>query len=303
MATSRESAFALGQLFRVKPVVSWGVSACLLGAALAFAQSGTDLNYVDGILGVIAVLLAQGFVSHGLNDAYDWITGTDRESIGKGTGGSRVIPQGKMSVAETLGTALAALAGVLAIGIYLYFQHGTPILVLFFIAVWAPVSYSVPPLKLGYRPFNELVVILPALVGVVVGVELVLTGSWSMAAIAIGWLHAMFCISWFVVSRVPDYVPDKRVGKATTVVFVGRMKAELLSASYLALGLAAAPVLAVSVSYVFLLTPLAWAAMTYGLVVLDPFDEENASFVRLQNMHVTSVHAVVVAIGLVITGV
>ena len=294
---------ALIQLLRIGPVMSWGVSALALGVGVAVARSGTSLSYTNGFLALALVVLAQGFVSHGLNDAYDWLTGTDKESIGKGTGGSRVIPQGKLSVIGTIGVALIALAGVIAIGGYFHQQYGRPILVLLGVAVWSPVAYSVPPLKLGYRPFNELVVVLPALAGVVVGTDLVLVGSLSPVAAATGVLHALFCISWFIVSRVPDYRPDKRVGKVTSVVYIGRENAGLLAAGYLALGLAVAAALAVTVSPVYLLAGGGWAWLMLGLSRLDTYDAENASEVRRRNMHSTTAHGILLAALLAVAGV
>lgn len=292
----------LAQLLRIKPVASWGVSAFLLGVAVAYARAGPDLSLVDGALALVLVVLAQGFVSHGLNDAVDWITGTDKESVGKGTGGSRVIPEGKMTVYETYATALVALVGVIGISAYFFSKFGMPMLALAGIAIWAPVSYSIAPLKLGYRPFNEIVVVLPAIAGVVVGTDLVLSGSWSGVAVLTGWVHALFCIGWFIVSRVPDYEPDKRVGKITSVVWVGRENTKLLSASYLALALAAVPYLFATVSWAFVVTPIAWAFLMLGVSRLDPYDPEQASAVRLKMMHTTTIHAIVLSVMLAFAG-
>lgn len=303
MPTVAQQVRGLAQLFRVKPVLSWGVSAFVLGAAVAFARAGPAIDLMNGGLALLMVALLQGVASHGLNDAVDWLTGTDKESIGKGTGGSRVIPEGKMTVVGTIAAGVAGLLGGAAIGIHFIFEFGIPMLVLFAVALWAPVSYSVPPLKLGYRPFNEIVVVLPALVGVVVGTDMVLAGSWSFLAIGVGFVHAMFCISWFVVSRVPDYVPDKRVGKRTSVVFVGRDNAKLLSAGYLALGLAAAPVLAATMTPAFAVSVGAWVVLMVLLSELDAYDEAVASGVRLRMMHTTTIHALVLAAFLPVWGV
>lgn len=303
MPTVAQQVRGLAQLFRVKPVLSWGVSAFILGAAVAVHGVGWNINYVHGALAITLVLLSQGVVSHGLNDAYDWLTGTDKESIGKGTGGSRVIPEGKMTVAGTIVAAVAGLVGVIAIGAYFVLQYGLPMLALIGVAVWSPVAYSVPPLKLGYRPFNELLVVLPALVGVVVGTDMVLSGGWSWLAIGVGWVHALFCISWFVVSRVPDYEPDRRVGKITSVVYVGRDNAALLSAGYLALALAAVPLLLYVYSPIFAVSALAYGWLMLGCAKLDPYDATNASWVRLRNMHTTTAHALVLGAGLLVTGV
>lgn len=303
MSTATGRIGALAQLFRFKPVASWGISAFILGAGIAYARVGADVSFADGLLALVLVALAQGYVSHGLNDAYDWWTGTDKESIGKGTGGSRVIPEGKMSFAGTILTALVALAGVLAIGAYFVSKFGAPMVVLIAIAVWAPVAYSVPPLKLGYRPFNELVIVVPAVTGVVVGADMVLAGSWSLVAVVAGFVHAMYCTSWFIVSRLPDYEPDKKVGKVTTVVYLGRKESPVIALAYLWLPLTIIPILVVSVSPVFVVSAVAWAWLTVGLLKLDPTDPEDASRVRLRNMHGTTAHAVLLAIVLGVFGV
>jgi 1,4-dihydroxy-2-naphthoate octaprenyltransferase len=165
------------------------------------------------------------------------------------------------------------------------------------------VSYSTPPLKLGYRPFNELFVVLPALVGVVVGTDLVMTGSWSWLAIAVGWVHAMFCISWFIVSRVPDYEPDKAVDKITSVVYLGRDNAAMLSAVYATLALVALPFIAeVSVLPIAATIP-AWVVLLNGLRKLDAYDPDQASGIRLANMRVTTYHALSLAGLLAVSGV
>jgi 1,4-dihydroxy-2-naphthoate octaprenyltransferase len=303
MPTVAQQVRALTQLFRVKPVLSWGVSSLLLGGAVATARVGLgELNLVNGGLAVVLVLVAQGVVSHGINDAYDWLTGTDKASIGKGTGGSRVIPQGKMTVEGTLVASLAGIFVIVLISAHFLSEYGAPMIVLGAIAIWSPVAYSTPPLKLGYRPFNELVVVLPALVGVVIGADMVLAGSISPFAAAVGTVHALFCISWFVVSRVPDYEPDRRVGKITSVVYVGRDNAALLSSGYLALGLAAAVVVAAFNPFVLPITVASWAVMMVGLSQLDAYDPENASEVRLRNMHTTTAHAVGLAIIIAVVG-
>lgn len=303
MPTVKQQLRAVPQLLRLKPVMSWGLSALLLGAAVSYSRVGMDIDVFHGILAVFTVLLAQGVVSHGLNDAYDWITGTDMMSIGKGTGGSRVIPEGKMTVKGTIAVAVAGMVCLGSIGIYFASIYGVPMVVLFAIAIWSSVSYSAPPLKLGYRPFNELVVVLPALVGVVVGTELVLTGDWTVIGVGVGFMHAMFCISWFIVSRIPDYEPDKSVGKVTSVVFVGRRAAPMLAVLYLVAGFAAMVILASEVSFIFGAALLPWAYMVTNIQSLNPYDEEMASVVRLENMHATSANAVLISTLMVAVGV
>lgn len=304
MASVAAQLRGVGQLFRVKPVLSWGASAFVLGVAVAVYGPGLGPNAaLHGLLAFGLVALAQGFASHGFNDAYDWVTGTDKESIGKGTGGSRVIPEGKMDVLDTVIVALVALVGVLAIGSYFVMQYGTPMVVLLALAVYAPTAYSLPPLKLGYRPFAELTVVLPALTGVVAGTVLVLSGTIPLLAIAVGVIHALFCISWFIVSRIPDYEPDKHAGKRTTVVAYGLEAAKGFAFRYALAGGFASAIAAWYVSPAFLLGVGASVMHAARVSDLNPRDPAMASHVRLRNMHTTTVHAILLSLGLVALGV
>jgi 1,4-dihydroxy-2-naphthoate octaprenyltransferase len=285
----------LAQLFRLDPVLSWGGSAFALGVTLAVFLGGPIHAPVDVLLAGVTVALAQGITAHALNDAYDWYTGTDKESIGKGTGGSRVIPEEKLSLPEVVVIGIVSLLAVLSLAVYFALEYGGVMYLLVALAVLAPVAYSVPPLKLGYRPFNEVVVVIPALTAVVVGAELVASGSFSWQAIPVGITHASFCTSWFVVSRIPDYEPDRRVGKVTSVVYVGRDNAKLLSAVYVAFGMASAVWLTVELSYLFapwlLLAGLLWLALSQ----LDPYSELAASTTRLGMMTSTTLFALAVS--------
>ncbi|PSP67652.1 hypothetical protein BRC85_05960 [Halobacteriales archaeon QS_1_69_70] len=293
----------LWQLFRIKPTVSWGFSSFALGVGVAVARAGTDVNLLDGLLMFTLVGLSLGIASTGLNDAYDWITGTDKMSIAKGTGGSRVIPEGKMSLKQVILTAVFSLVAMLAIGAHLVLQQGRPMLLVVAVGILAPVAYSVPPLKMGYRPFNELVVGVPALICVVVGADVALTGDWSWLAVGLGFVHAMFGISWFIVSRVPDYEPDKQAGKITSVVYLGRDNASLLSGIYASIAITPVPFLAVEFTPAIVVSVVAWFALVLGVFKLEPYNPEHASRLRLRNMHITTAHGFGMSILLPLMGV
>lgn len=288
----------LYQLSRPDPTASWAVGAFALGAALAYSRVGGDLLWRDGLLALVAVVTAISFGAHGVNDAYDWLTGTDRESIGEGTGGSRVIPEGTFSVVETAAVGGAGLVVTLLVGLHFYGAYGWPVLLLTALGVGAPLAYSLPPLKLAYRPFAELVVVVPALTGVTVGAELVLSGSATWDALLVGLVHSAFSISWYVVSRLPDVEPDRGAGKTTSVVLLGRERAPHLSAVYLLSGLALAGAGLVAVGWPLAVTPAFGAIMLVGLARLDPFDPEGASAMRYRQMRASTAHAAVLALAI-----
>lgn len=284
------------QLSRPDPAASWAGGAFIIGAALAYFHVGTELMWRDGLVAFVGVVFAISFGAHGINDTYDWLTGTDKESIGKGTGGSRVIPQGKFSVVETALVGIIALAVTLTIGVYFYFKYDWRILVLTAVAIAAPLTYSLPPFKFAYRPFPELVVVVPALTGVTIGSELVLSGMITWTAVLAGLVHSAFSISWYMVSRLPDYEPDKRVGKTTTVVYLGRDKAPLISTVYLLSGVGLALIGLVEFGWPFAVTPAFGVFMILGLFRLDPYDPEQASAIRYRQMRSTTMHAAVLAL-------
>lgn len=292
----------LYQLSRPDPTVSWAGGAFALGAAVAYGRVGDAILWRNGLLALVGVISAISLGAHGINDAYDWVTGTDRLSPGEGTGGSRVIPDGLFSVRETALVGGLGLAVTATVGLFLYRTYGWPVLALAGLGVAAPVAYSLPPLKLAYRPFPELLVVVPALSGVTVGAELVLAGSLTRTAVLAGLVHAGFSISWYVVSRLPDVAADREAGKVTTVVLLGRSRAPGLSAVYLLSAVALSAVGVGTVGWPFLLTPVFAAVMLAGLVRLDPFDPGDASAMRYRQMRTSTAHAAALALALSVGG-
>lgn len=293
---------ALYQLSRPDPVAAWVGGAFILGAASAWHNTGGDIFVTEGIIAFAGVVIALAFGAHGLNDAYDWITGTDKESIGKGTGGTRVIPQGKLSVVQAVIISVIALFITAIVGAYFYLKYGWPILVLTALAVGAPVAYSVPPFKLAYRPFPELIIVLPSLTGVTLGAELVLSGEVTTLALIAGFIQAMLNISWYMVSRVPDYKPDKDIGKTTTIVYLGRDKAPLIGTAYLSAAMAAVPVGVLMYSPAFIVTAVFGLWSLKGFFDLDPYDPEQASRIRIRQVRKAWLHAAALSLAIVAVG-
>lgn len=286
----------LYQLSRPDPAASWAGGAFVIGSALAYYRVGTAVQWQHGLLAFAGVVSAISFGAHGINDAYDWLTGTDKESIGKGTGGSRVIPQGKLSVAETALVGVGGLAITAAVFVVLFLEYGWPVLVLGTIGIGAPMAYSLPPFAFAYRPFAELIVVVPTLIGVTIGSQLVLSGTVTRTGVLAGGVHAAFSISWFVISRVPDYEPDRRVGKTTTVVYLGREAAPAVATAYLLCGVGLSIVGLGTFGWPFAVTPAFGAFLLVGISRLDPADPEQASAIRYRQMRSTTAHAVVLAL-------
>lgn len=116
---------------------------------------------------------------------------------------------------------MLSLAITLGVAGRLYIELGWLIFVFYGIGIYASIAYSLPPLKLGWKPFSEWTVVFPVLTALVVGTNFVATGKLSFLAFFVGTVFALFNILWFLTSRLMDYEPDKNAGKITTAVYLG----------------------------------------------------------------------------------
>jgi hypothetical protein len=76
------------KLFRPIPVLSFTGNLMFINIAFAYNYRGIQWNLLPLVAGGV---LINGFLSHSLNDIYDWESGTDRLSKGILSGGSKVI--------------------------------------------------------------------------------------------------------------------------------------------------------------------------------------------------------------------
>jgi hypothetical protein len=126
----------------------------LLGQALAFAALGRfslGWMYLTGLFGVLVQLVIV-FV----NDFADRETDKLNTTFSRFSGGSRVLPEGKLAPATLRSAALVALAALMAMsgGLAVAGRPWAPVLALAAaLLVWA---YNHPPLRLAYRGHGEL---------------------------------------------------------------------------------------------------------------------------------------------------
>ncbi|MGE5623848.1 MAG: prenyltransferase [Methanocella sp.] len=210
----------LWALVRWLPVLSWlgGSVAIGTGAALGWSRlsaSGTAAGHprlpalLDLLLIVLAGVLLQGLLAHSLNDREDWRTGTDAASPGLLSGGTRVIPRGQLSSTHLTRTALAAALAALAIAIRFSLRVGPGALLLWLIAAWAGAAYSLPPLRLAYRPLaGEWLCAYPAAAAGAVGTCFLLTGTLPPAVFLAGAIHGLFCLAWLMLHHLADIPGD-----------------------------------------------------------------------------------------------
>lgn len=209
----------LYKLFRFKPVIAWAFCGILLGLSVAINEYGFGLNWVYIYIAILPIVILQAFIAHAVNDISD--EEVDKITDLKATNRYKVLVSGIISRDNLILLSSFFIALTTATSVILYTKFGIPILVFYAVGLYAALCYSLPPLKLGWRPYSEWTIVLPVLVTLVVAVNYIATGFFSYLAVTIGILFALYNIIWFLVSRMMDYEPDKIAGKITTFVKLG----------------------------------------------------------------------------------
>jgi len=205
----------------VRPLAQLNIALPLLfGQALAFAALGrfsVGWMYVAGLFGVLVQLVIV-FV----NDFADRETDQINTTFGRFSGGSRVLPEGKLAPASLRRAALVALAALMLFsgGLALVGRPWTPVLALAAVLlVWA---YNHPPLRLAYRGHGELVQ------GLGTGVVLPLAGYAFQAGGLAGFhwpaLAPMLLLGYVgnILTALPDVPSDRASGKLSYPVRRGQ---------------------------------------------------------------------------------
>ena len=135
---------------------------------------------------------------------------------------------------------IAAFAGALAVGIYLTYRGGWPILAFAVLGGLAAIFYVAPPIRWAYRGLGETVIALSYGPWMVLGSLYLHTGAVSWGALWASLVPGFLIMALAVVNAIPDYHQDRLVGKRNLVVRLGRRRGVWLYLALAAAGLAAA---------------------------------------------------------------
>jgi 1,4-dihydroxy-2-naphthoate octaprenyltransferase len=239
-----------------------------LGTAMAWSHHGIFLAQYF-ILALCAGILAHAGVNV-LNDYFDHLNQADEyntEPLTPFAGGSRMIQHRLLSPRETFYYGLLLLAGMIAIGLFLVWTRGVPLLYIGLAGALSGVFYSSPPLAFHSRGLGELLVGLNFGVLAVLGAYYVQTQAFDGAVLAASLPLAFLVTAILYINEFPDYDSDRRAGKRTLVVRLGRDKARaffllLVVASFLSLLLGVGfALLPLSALLALLALPLAYRAV------------------------------------------
>jgi len=195
----------------------------LLGGVIAWAQ-GYPIHLLHFVLVVIGVT-----VNHfGLNLVDDVLDYRHAVDLKKGdeknffTGGSGVLPEGLLKDTQMLKAAGLFFATTAAIGAYLTYACGWPVLVLGLFGMASSIFYTTPPIRYGYRGFGEL--------GLLVNFgPVIVMGSYYVQALAFAYepliaslVPGFMMWSMIIINEIPDYETDRRGGKWNLVARFGK---------------------------------------------------------------------------------
>ena len=214
----------VASLVRYRFFLYAGLLPYLLGAAWAHAMEGAfDAPiFWSGLGGVVlAVVGVESF-----NEYFDSQMGTDRVFDPDD------LPP--MS-AWVLWIGIAAFAGAFAVGVYLTYRVGWPILAFALLGGMAAIFYVAPPIRWAYRGLGETVIALSYGPWMVLGSLYLHTRAISLDALWASLVPGFLIMALAVVNAIPDYHQDRLVGKRNLVVRLGRRRGMWL---YLALATA-----------------------------------------------------------------
>ena len=227
------------------------IAPVLVGTALAISEDHFKA------LAFVAALIGSVFIQIGTNlsnDLSDARRGADTEDR---LGPVRVTAGGLMPPRRVLIGTYVAFGVAVACGIYLTAEAGWQILVIGIASIVAGVLYTGGPRPYGYEGLGEVFVFLFFGVVAVVGSYFVQTEEVRWEAFALSVPVGLLASAILVVNNVRDIDTDRRAGKRTLAVKLGRQSAVRLFA-VMVVGAYVVPVaLAIAKGWPWVLLPLA----------------------------------------------
>jgi 1,4-dihydroxy-2-naphthoate octaprenyltransferase len=216
------------------------IAPVLVGTAAA-VEAADDLR----VLPFIAALVGSVFIQIGTNLANDYSDAVRGADTADRLGPVRVTSSGLVAPRRVLVATWIAFGIAVAVGVYLTAVAGPLILAVGIVSIAAGVLYTGGPRPYGYAGMGELFVFL--FFGLVA-----VNGSYYVQLEELDWLPfalsiptGMLAAAILVVNNVRDIDTDRRAGKRTLAVRLGRERTRTL---YLTLVGGAFPVLAVGLT-------------------------------------------------------
>jgi 1,4-dihydroxy-2-naphthoate octaprenyltransferase len=226
------------------------VAPVLVGTALAGSEDTFHpLRFAAALIGSVFIQIGTNLS----NDYSDARRGADTEDR---LGPVRVTAGGLMPPRRVLTGTYVAFGIAVAAGAYLAAVAGWELLLVGAASILAGVLYTGGPRPYGYEGLGELFVFLFFGVVAVAGSYFVQTEALRWEAVALGVPVGLLAAAILVVNNVRDIDTDRRAGKRTLAVKLGRERARNLFVAMVALAFVI-PVALVPALSAWLLLPLA----------------------------------------------
>ncbi len=208
------------------PFFTASVISVILGAIIAWYISGQFhlLNFVLTTIGVILIHAGTNLI----NDYFDHKSNLDEINVNHTpfSGGSRVIQDNEISPKTMLIVGLGTFVFAAIIGFYLNaVTSGNVILYIGITGFFIGYFYTAKPLKLGYTAMGEFITFIACGPLVVYGAYYVMAQTHAIqplfASVPVGLLVGLI----LYINEFQDHEADKKIGKRTIVVVLGKAKA------------------------------------------------------------------------------
>ncbi len=210
--------------FRLIPVLLWSYTSVALGTALAFFERGV-FDPWRLVLAMALAGLVQGWVTHSVNEIFDWRSGTDRDARPRAlSGGSKVRNLGLLGERDLWTVFGVSSVAVLILGVYVAAAYALWLLALVGMGYLLGLAYTLPPAATAYRPFvGEWLGGFPGVLLGGLGAYGIQALTLSVFAVAALSAHALVCTAMLVMHHYQDAPSDARAHppKRTTVVVLG----------------------------------------------------------------------------------
>jgi len=237
------------------------IAPVLVGTALAVTE--VDLR----VGGFVAAMLGAIFIQVGTNLSNDYSDARRGADTEERLGPVRVTAGGLVPPRQVLVATYVSFGLAVACGAYLVYLAGPILLAIGAASILAGVLYTGGPRPYGYEGLGEVFVFLFFGLVAVAGSYFVQTEKVEWEAFVLAVPVGLLASAILVVNNVRDIETDRRAGKRTLAVRLGRERSRRLFAGMLAVAFLAAPVpwLLGSLSAWLLLS---WAAAPLAVAVV-----------------------------------
>jgi 1,4-dihydroxy-2-naphthoate octaprenyltransferase len=159
------------------------------------------------------------------NDAADFERGADTPDR---LGPERATAQGWFSARQVKRAALLSFSGAFALGIYLAWVGGWPIVIIGLLSLLAGYAYTGGPRPIAYSAGGELFVFIFFGLLAVSGSYYLQTGSLSLETLFCATAIGLLAAAVLLVNNYRDLETDERAAKLTLVHYLGRERARQL---------------------------------------------------------------------------